>query len=110
MEETKLTAALPNLEIQIVHRENPEDGTEIVAVQLKATPSFQALRGTMVPTLLPGLGHSGPGLGPGLGTGLGMAGLWLAPMQASLQMWSGLMQQAWAPWLNAFRPQIPPRQ
>lgn len=106
MEETKLTATLPNLEIQIVHRENPEDGTEIVAVQLKATPSFQALRGTMVPTLLPGLGHSGPGLGPGVG----MAGLWLAPMQASLQIWSDLMQQAWAPWLNAFRPQIPSRQ
>lgn len=103
MEETKLTAALPNLEIQIVHRENPEDGTEIVAVQLKATPSFQALRGTMAPALLPGFAHSGSG------SGIGMTGLWLAPMQASLQIWSGLMQQAWAPWLNAFRPQIPPR-
>lgn len=106
MEETKLTAALPNLEIQIVHREDPDDGTEIVAVQLKATPSFQALRGTMAPTLLPGFAHSGSGLGPGLG----MAGLWLAPMQSSLQIWSGLMQRAWAPWLSAFRPQIPPRQ
>lgn len=102
MEETKVTAALPNLEIQIVHREDPADGTEIVAVQLKATPSFEALRGMMAPALM-------SAAMPGLTPGAGLAGLWLAPMQASLQMWSGLVRQAWAPWLNAFQPQIPPK-
>ncbi|WP_181449472.1 hypothetical protein [Azospirillum thermophilum] len=94
MEETKLTAALPNLDIQILHRE--EENAEIIAVQFKATPSFEAVRGL--------LGPAAPGL----------AGLWLAPMQ----MWAGMVQQAWgplmapmmAPWLNVLSNRhLPPR-
>lgn len=80
MDETRITAALPNLDVQLIHREEP--GAEVIAIQLRATPNFEALRGPLGP-MMP------------------MAALWLAPMQAPLRMWSGLVQQAWAPWLAA---------
>lgn len=76
MDETRITAALPNLDVQLIHREEP--GAEIVAIQLRATPNFDALRGQLGP-MMP------------------MAALWLAPMQA----WTAMVQQAWAPWLAA---------
>ncbi|WP_448204827.1 hypothetical protein [Azospirillum sp. sgz302134] len=87
MEETKLTAALPNLDIQILHREDPERGAEVIALQITATPSFDALRGMLNPMLLnPMLGQS---MNP-------FAAVWAAPMQA----WAGMVRQAWAPWLR----------
>ncbi|NYZ17604.1 hypothetical protein HL658_34100 [Azospirillum sp. RWY-5-1] len=76
MDETRITAALPNLDVQFIHRDEP--GAEIVAIQLRATPNFEALRGQFAP-MMP------------------MAALWLAPMQA----WTSMVQQAWAPWLAA---------
>ncbi|MBP2315790.1 hypothetical protein [Azospirillum soli] len=87
MEETKLTAALPNLDIQILHREDKERGAEIITMQITATPSFDAVRGM-------------------IGPAFPMMGLWAAPMQA----WSAMVQQAWAPWLSAFAPnRLPPK-
>lgn len=85
MEETTLTAALPNLDVRIVHRASPEDGAEAVSITLTATPDFETV-GRM---LAPGL--------PMLTPGLPMLALWMAPMQA----WAGVMQRAWAPWLEA---------
>ncbi len=78
MEETKLTAALPNLDVQIVHRTYPDENVEALTITFKATPDFDAV-GRMLAPNLP------------------LFALWMAPMQA----WSGLVQQAWAPWLNA---------
>ena len=78
MEETKLTAALPNLDVQIVHRAYPDENAEAISITFKATPDFATV-GKMLAPNLP------------------LLALWAAPMQA----WTGLMQQAWAPWLNA---------
>lgn len=73
MDETKLTAALPGLDVTIVRRDLPEEGAEAIAVTLKATPSFDAV--------------------------LGMLALPVALSVAPLRMWAGLAQQAWSPWL-----------
>ena len=78
MEETKLTAALPNLDVQIVHRAYPDENAEAISITFKATPNFEAVRTMLAPNLP-------------------LLALWAAPMQA----WSSVMQQAWAPWLNA---------
>lgn len=78
MEETKLTAALPNLDVQILHRAYPEQNAEAISITFTATPNFETV-GKMLAPNLP------------------MLALWAAPMQA----WSALVQQAWAPWLNA---------
>ncbi|MDQ2102204.1 hypothetical protein [Azospirillum isscasi] len=90
MEETKLTAALPNLDIQILHRDDPERGAETIAIQITATPSFDALRGTMGPALL---ASANP-----------MLALWAAPMR----LWSDAMRQVWAPWLRLTPPRREP--
>ncbi len=77
MEETRMTAALPNLDVEIVHRDLPEEGAEMISISLKATPGFAAVADGFGP-LLPGMA------------------LWLGPMQA----WASLAQRAWAPWLS----------
>lgn len=78
MEETKLTAALPNLDVQIVHRALPEQNAEAISITFTATPDFETAAKMLAPNLP-------------------LLGMWMAPMQA----WTSLVQQAWAPWLNA---------
>lgn len=98
MEETKLTAALPNMDIQILHREDPERGAEIIALQITATPSFDAALGRLAPALMSQMMQN-PGLNPMLVNPMmahPMMALWAAPMQA----WTGMVRQAWAPWLR----------
>ncbi|MCW2243401.1 hypothetical protein [Azospirillum canadense] len=97
MEETKLTAALPNMDIQILHREDPERGAEIIALQITATPSFDAALGLFGPALL-GQMMRNPGVNPMMANP--MMALWAAPMQAWTQAWTGMVRQAWAPWLR----------
>lgn len=113
MEETKLTAALPNLDVQILHRDEPEQGAETVTIRIRATPTFKAAAGMLAPTLaMMPFAMLGQGTLPGGRPGLPpmmtpaamapMAALWAAPFQASVQAsqaWAGLVRQAWAPWL-----------
>ncbi|HYD29290.1 MAG TPA: hypothetical protein VEB64_00310, partial [Azospirillaceae bacterium] len=47
MGETKLTATLPHLTMEIIHREMPEENAEGVTIHLKATPNFQTVAGFM---------------------------------------------------------------
>lgn len=96
MEETKLTAALPNLDIQILHREDAERGTEVVALQITATPSFDAVRGLFGPALMNPM-LLNPAFNPALNP---MAALWAGPMQAWTGMVQQMVRQAWAPWLR----------
>lgn len=104
-DETTLTAHLPNLEIQIRHREAGEDGAEVIAIQFRATPSFDAVAGLLAPALMNPLLLAGPGGGkPGTGqlganpmaSAAGMAEMWMAPMR----LWGEMVRQAWAPWLQ----------
>lgn len=103
-DETILTAHLPNLEIQIRHREAGEDGAEVVAIQLRATPSFDAVAGMLAPAMMNPLLLAGPAFAARTGQGsanpmasaAGMADLWMAPMR----LWGEMVRQAWAPWLQ----------
>lgn len=101
MEETKLTAALPNLDIQVLHRDDPERGAETIAIQITATPSFDALRGMMGPALL---ASANPMLNPAFASANPMLALWAAPMR----MWTDAVRQAWAPWLRLTPPRREP--
>jgi hypothetical protein len=85
MDETKLTAALPNLDVQILHREYPEERAEVISITFKATPDFDSVARSFAPLLGSG-GFANP-----------MLALWAAPVQA----WTAMVQQAWAPWLSA---------
>jgi hypothetical protein len=42
MDETRATARLPHLNVEIVHRHLPEQQMEQLAISLTASPSFQA--------------------------------------------------------------------
>ena len=91
MDETKLTAALPNLDIVVLHREDRERGAETITISVTATPSFEAVRAAIGPSLP-------------------LAALWMAPMQASFLAWSGLVRRAWAPWLPVLPAPAQPRE
>lgn len=41
-EETRATARLPNLDIEIVHSRSPEEGIERLSISVMAMPSFEA--------------------------------------------------------------------
>lgn len=111
MDETKLTAALPNLDVQILHRTLPDQRGEAISITLTATPSFDAAAAAFLPGLAAGAflpGGRGPLALPfsphaffsqpaagGEGAAAAAAELWLAP----LRLWVEMTQRAWAPWL-----------
>lgn len=74
MDETTITGTLPNMTVEITHRADPQGGAEIMTINLRATPDFNAA--------LPLIG------------GLGQ----MAPLLAPMQMWSQVMQTWMAPW------------
>ena len=76
MEDTKITAKLPHLDLEIRHRELPEDGAEEIIIRMQATPSFDAVGASLMPAL--------------------SAMTSLNPMM----LWMNLAQQAWRPWLT----------
>jgi len=59
MSDTKLTANLPNLTIEIVSRDLPEQRAEAMVITIKASPSFEQVGRVM--------SQSPIGLAPGLG-------------------------------------------
>lgn len=86
MDETRATARLPHLDVEIVHRRLPEGDAEQLAISLRASPSFDAFARHL---------EAQAGLWP-----------WLAlnPWLGWQQMW----QAAWQPWLAlAARPADP---
>lgn len=85
MDETRIDAQFPQLNVEVVRRDYPEDRAEVMTIKMTATPSFKAVGGMLTQ------GLTGP-----------MTGLWAAPMLA----WAGMMQAAWAPFLGAMAPRI----
>lgn len=95
MDETKLTAALPNLDVQIVHREYPDERAEVISITFKATPDFESVARSFAPLLGNGAFANPMFANPMFANP--MMALWAAPVQA----WASMVQQAWAPWLSA---------
>ncbi len=77
MEDTKITANLPNLQIEIRRRELPEEHAEAMTIHMRATPSFDAAANAMLPAL--------------------SAFATMNPMTA----WMRAVEIAWQPWLRA---------
>ena len=86
MDETKLTARLPSLDMEVVHREDPDAGAEMITIHLRASPSFDAV-GQMLTA---------------------NANLWSAPMMAPMLAWTGMANAVWSAWLNAAAPGLAP--
>ncbi|MDJ0947237.1 MAG: hypothetical protein QNJ30_27635 [Kiloniellales bacterium] len=77
MEDTKITAQLPNLEIEIRRRELPEERAEAMTIHLRAAPSFDAVAKAMLPALS------------------------AAAMVNPMAVWMRAAEIAWQPWLRA---------
>jgi hypothetical protein len=56
MDETKATASLPGLDIELKRRVDEAEGAEYVSITLRATPSIQAF-GSALPLLNPFAAH-----------------------------------------------------
>jgi hypothetical protein len=85
MDETRAVAHLPSLDIEILHRELPDERAEQLLISLRARPSFEAL--TRWPDA-PVLASAWLALNP-----------FLAWQQAALALW--------APWLAAASRTLP---
>lgn len=90
MDETKLTADLPTMHVEIVHRAAPDGRSEMVTIQLNATPDFHSalplLAGMaqlpFVPGVLPPAASASPFALP--------LALWLQGAQAMMAPWAAL--------------------
>ena len=85
MDETRIDAQLPQLNVEVVRRDYPEDRAEVMTIKMTATPSFKAVGGMVTQ------GLTGP-----------MTSLWSAP----LMFWAGMVQATWGPVLGAMAPRI----
>lgn len=77
MTETKAVASLPNLDIEIRHRQAPDEAAEYLSISLRATPSLNAMA-DYVANYAPYLGNP--------------MVAWLTTLQFA--------QALWAPWLG----------
>ena len=96
MDETKITAKLPNLDVEITRRELPEENAETITLRMTAVPSFEAFAGFLTQ-------QGSVPLAP-----LGAAWLspWMNPWTGPLLSWTRLAQSAWAPWLQPMMPPV----
>lgn len=77
MEDTRITADLPNLRIEVLRRELPEEKAEAMTIHLRAAPSFDAVAKAMLPALS------------------------AASMMNPMAVWLRAAEIAWQPWLQA---------
>ena len=76
-QDTRAVARLPSLEIEIRHRHNPEEGAEILAVTLRATPGLDAVAAWLSPwRVLETAAALNPWLAVWRATGWPLPGLW----------------------------------
>lgn len=83
MDETKLTANLPSLDIEIIRRDLDDGSGESVTIQMTARPDLHAAAGLMAPQLL---------MLPLLGA------------NPFVEAWIRLVEQAWRPWTALLPP------
>ncbi len=84
MNETKIIANLPALDIEITRQHDPDDNARSTTIQMRAGPSFDA------------------------------AARYFPPMAATMGVmaanpavaWARFMQAAWMPWLGLMRPMV----
>ncbi len=97
MEETKITAHLPTLDVEIAHREVPEANAETITLRMTAVPSFGAFADHL--TKQGGLPFLS--LGPAF-----MMTPWMNPWTNPMLAWTKLAQATWAPLLQQMTPPV----
>ena len=85
MEEIKLTANLPKLDVEVVHVRDPERQAEALTIKMTANPLFEAFGDTLAQSVI----------NP-------VTLMWAMPFG----LWSGMAEAAWRPWLTAFTPRL----
>jgi len=85
MDETKLTADLPTMNVEIVHRAAPDGRGEMVTIQLNATPDFRAAL-----PLLAGMAQLPLMLGASSPAAASPFALWTQMAQAMMAPWQAL--------------------
>lgn len=91
-DETRITANLPNLDMEIRHRDEGEAG-EVVTIRLQATPNMRIAAASLLPALPFALSGANP-----MTANPFMANPLLAnPMAA----WMRMAYAFWQPWLKA---------
>ena len=85
-DETRVTATLPNLDLEMRFARDPDGQAETVTLSLRATPGFDAAAGLL----------AGPALPLAL---MGAAG----PLANPFAFWAGFARLAWQPWIEAMR-------
>lgn len=86
-DETRIVGNLPNLRMEIVHRQDPDGAAEHVSIHLSATPSFQAAEALLLGGMSP-QAWSDP------------LALWNTMTQAWLAPWTRMLGGT-NPWLDA---------
>ena len=90
MDETKITAKLPHLDVEITRCDMPEDNAETISLRISVVPSFDAFAGVLLQSSnLPLL--TGP---------------WTSPWTDAWAPWMRLAQSVWAPWLEPMAPRL----
>ncbi len=100
MEETKITASLPNLDVEMTRHASPDGNAETVTLRMTAVPSFEAVGDHL---MKPG---GFPFLPPGP---MLMMSLWSNPWANPFLAWTRMAQSAWQPLLDAAAPQVADR-
>jgi hypothetical protein len=89
-EETRITANLPNLDMEIRHRDEGDAG-EVVTIRLQATPNLRIAAGALLPAIPFALASTTP--------------VFANPFLANpFTAWMQLTRALWQPWLRALQP------
>ena len=94
MDETKITAKLPNLDVEITWRELPKENAETITLRMTAVPSFEAFAGFLM--------HQGNVPLTPLSTA--WTSPWMDPRANPFLSWTRFVQATWAPWLQPMTP------
>jgi len=97
MEETKITAKLPDLDVEFTRHTSPEGDAETITLRMTAVPSFDAVAEHL---FKPG---GFPFMPPGAAL---MMSLWTNPLANPWLAWTRLSQAAWQPAMLSSTPEV----
>jgi hypothetical protein len=103
MQETRVTARLPRLDVEIIRQQAADADGETVCIRLHARPTFAAWGRLLLQDLAPGAAltawihpFSGPFSGPLFAPYFAP---YLAQVRAPLDAWTAMLTTLWQPWL-----------
>lgn len=94
---TRITGHLPNLDLEIIRRDDPERGAETVTITMRAYPGFDAVARDILPALgNPALlwAQMAPGAFPGQSAPM-------ASMMNPFALWQQMGEQMMQSWMQA---------